>query len=98
MQPQHVKPDGNFMRTIRIKLYQFKELSKEAQETALQSQAKFETETMEKDSQFYWVAKEMEKMKTPWFITETIYHDCRASLIETILANEYEFTENGKIA
>lgn len=85
------------MKTVRIKLYKFNELSKEAQETALTLQAKFETETMDENSAFYWVAEEMEKMKTPWFIAETIYHDCRASLIETILANEYDFTKDGKL-
>ncbi len=85
------------MKTVRIKLYKFKELSKEAQENALMAQAVFETETMDENSPFLWVAKEMDKMKTPWFTTETIYHDCRASLIDTILINDYDFTEDGKL-
>lgn len=99
MQPQHLKTDGNKMRTIRIKLYKFSELSKEAQFKALCSQINFEIELMDENSPFWEAAKEMERMKTPWFLAETLYHtkEYRDILISTIEANEYEFKEDGTI-
>ena len=36
MQPQHYKTDGNKMRTVRTKVYQFSELSKTAKENAIE--------------------------------------------------------------
>lgn len=85
------------MRTVRLKLYKFSELDKKGQETALKSQAQFEAEFMGTHSPYLKAAKLMEKLQTPWFLVETIYHDYKPQLIADIEANDYEFTGDGKI-
>ncbi len=61
------------MRTLRIKLYKFDELTPEAQDKAIANHINFEVEVMDEDSPFYYLAKEMDKMQTPWFLGEAIY-------------------------
>lgn len=88
------------MRTIRVKLYKFNELSDEAKFKAICDQIDFEIETMDENSPFYPAAVYMEKNKTPWFLAEELYHNpnYRDIIIETIEANDYEFTKDGKLA
>jgi hypothetical protein len=86
----------NNMRTVRLKVYQFNELSKEAQEFALGEQTKFEVMAMTEESPFYGAVLEMEKMQTPWFLEQTIFHEYREQLIDAIESNEYEFYQNGR--
>jgi len=83
------------MRAIMTRLYQFDELSDEAKNKALMDQVEFEIETMDENSPFYSISEEMERMQTPWFLGETIFHEHREELIETIKANKYEFFSNG---
>ncbi len=85
------------MRTIRIKVYKFDELNEAAKQKAIMDQVNFEIFVMDENSPYYEVAMEMEKMKTPWFLTEALYFDYRDSIIETIKANEYEFYKDGEL-
>ena len=85
------------MKTIRTKVYQFSELSKEAKLNALAEQAKIEIVIMDEASIFYPAAVEMDKMGTPWFLLETLVHDYRNELIKAIEINEYHFTKDGKL-
>lgn len=88
------------MRTIRIKLYKFSELSELAQKRAIQDQIEFEISMIEDEHNAFWdVMQEMERMQTPWFLAQRIYDDpkLRAIVIADIEANEYEFTQDGKL-
>jgi hypothetical protein len=85
------------MRTIRTKVYQFGELSKAAQDQALCDWIEILMEgEFPEDSPYYPAVIEMERMGTPWFLGETLFHDYRQYLIEDIEANEYNFTKDGK--
>lgn len=87
------------MKTLTINLYSFDELSEEAKVKALLDQIKFEIEVMDENSPFMEAAEEMERMQTPWFLGETMYHTPKYKeiLIETIKANEYTFESNGEM-
>jgi len=85
------------MRTIRTKVYQFSELSKAAKDKAILwfiNGLLMEGEWPE-DSPYMKAADEMERMRTPWFLSETLFHDYRPQLIADIEANEYEFKADG---
>ena len=84
------------MRTIRTKVYQFSELSKTAQDKAILwfIEVLFMFEWPE-NSPYIKAADEMERMRTPWFLTETLFHDYRPQLIADIEANGYEFKADG---
>ncbi len=84
------------IHTIRTKVYDFSELSDKAKEQAISDQIQFEINTMNEQSTYWQCAVEMERMHTPWFLAECIYEN-KESIIETIEANEYEFTETGKL-
>lgn len=86
------------MRTIRIKLYKFNELSKQAQDKAISDHIEFEIEVMSKKSPYFYLAEEMDRMRTPWFLAGEIYKHHFASICQTILLNEYEFTKDGKLS
>ena len=77
--------------------YEFKDLSAEVQNKVLIDQVNFEIEVMDEDSLYYDEAVKMDKMQTPWFLAETIFHDHREQLIETIEINEYLFDEAGEM-
>jgi hypothetical protein len=85
------------MRTIKTKVYKFNELTPQAQEKAICDHINFEIEVMTQDSYLWEYALEMERMQTPWFLGEYIYEKAKELIIETIEANEYEFTENGNL-
>lgn len=87
------------MRTIRTKVYQFSELSKEAQDNALIWFINILMTNCDwpEDSPYMAAALEMERMKTPWFLPETLFHDYRPQLVADIEANEYEFKADGTI-
>ena len=83
--------------TKTFDLYEFNELSKEAQDKAMNHHINFEIETMDEDSPYYHCAEEMDKMQTPWFLGEYLYECHKDDFIETIKANEYLFFENGTL-
>jgi hypothetical protein len=85
------------MKTKTINLYEFDELSTEAQEKAISEHINFEIAIMTNESPYYHLATEMEKMRTPWFLPEVIYDKCKQAIIETIKANEYTFTIDSKL-
>jgi hypothetical protein len=93
----------NKMKTIKIENgeirigYEFKDLSKEIQNKVLWDQANFEVDIMDKNSPYIEDAEEMERMRTPWFLTETIRFDREIELIETIEVNQYLFDEDGEM-
>jgi len=87
------------MRTVRTKVYQFSELkTKEARDKAICWFIDILMEyTWPEDSPYMKAAEKMERMKTPWFLPETLYHEHKEQLIAEIEANEYEFTADGTI-
>lgn len=84
------------MKTVKTKVYEYDELSKEAQENALDWIIDCELELMDEDSPFYPAAQKAEKMQTPWFLGSYIYEMYKKDLEETLRINEYTFTEDGK--
>ncbi len=88
------------MKTISINLYSFDELSEKAQFKAICEQIAFEITMIEDEHNAFWdAAQEMERMQTPWFLPERIYHDkqLRQIIIESIKANEYTFEADGTL-
>lgn len=92
------------MRQETINIYTFDELSKEAQEQAIQDHIQFEIEdafaSEEKrgHESFVWDAiEEAKRLQTPWFTAQIIYEKYKDLIIETIKANGYEFTADGKM-
>ena len=83
--------------TKTFELYEFEELSLEAQDKAVSNHIDFEIELMDEDSLYWHCAVEMDKMQTPWFIGSCIYEDHKEDIIETIKANEYLFFEDGEL-
>jgi hypothetical protein len=85
------------MKTItkEYQVYSFDELDENGKNKALLDQVEFELETMDENSPFYQAVLDNEKNQTPWFTGETIFHDYRDLLIETIKANEYRFLADG---
>ena len=98
------------MRIIETNVYEFDELSEEGKEKARLEHIKFLLETSSNYFDYhgnvidkykdYFVVKaiiEMDKMQTPWFLTETIYHDYREEIDGEIKINDYEFTIEGDL-
>lgn len=84
------------MKTIRTKVYQFNELTKEAQDKALCWFIEIlMMGEIPEDSPYMPAITKNEKNQTPWFIPETLFHEHRADLIADIEANEYDFTKDG---
>jgi len=90
--------EGKEMRIIKTKAYKYDELSEEAKGKAvidmindfyLQSSYEYLSPKMQK------MADKMEKMRTPWFLAECLFFDCREEIERDIRGNEYEFTETG---
>jgi len=85
------------MRTIRTKVYQFSELSKAAKDKAICWFIDILLMDCDwpEDSPYMPAAIEMERMQTPWFLGQTLFHEYREHLIADIEANEYEFKADG---
>lgn len=80
--------------------FEFKDLSEEAQEIVLQEQINFEImllNDMQEKHDFFYIAKEMKRMQTPWFLASEIYDKHKDDLIESIEANGYLFDEDGDL-
>lgn len=84
--------------TIRIKVYAFSELNAHATFKAINDEIEMQLKIMDENSPYWPVVEEMERMQTPWFIAETIYHDpkYRQMIIDDLIAQDPEFTQDGK--
>lgn len=86
------------MKTVQINLYSFNELSEKAKQKAILDAIEFEIEFVaDENSRFKEVFEEMERMQTPWFAAETIYHTpkYKQMIIDNLLANDYTFEADG---
>ena len=77
--------------------YQFIDLCEDSQNKVLDDQVQFEIDIMDENSPYYNIAIKMERMQTPWFLGEEIYHNHKDDLIDNIDANGYLFDEYGDI-
>lgn len=82
---------------IQFTAYELKDLPEPSKEKAINDHIQFEIDIMDEDSSYFYLAEEMEKMKTPWFLAETIYERELHSIIETIEINEYYFDVMGEM-
>jgi hypothetical protein len=82
---------------ITFTCFTFEDLSEEAKAKAINDHIEFEIEVMNEDSQYYYLAEEMNKMQTPWFLGEAIYEKHKDDIIESIVINEYLFDVTGEI-
>lgn len=90
------------MKTVtkQYKVYSFDELSEDAKNRAISDYIDFLLETTLYEDMTENLKKAVDKaesMQTPWFTGSYVFDYCKDELIETIKANEYEFTEDGKI-
>ena len=83
------------MKTIKVKVYKFSELSEIAKMKAISDQINFEIEVMNENSLYYELAVLMEKNKTPWFLGEEIYHHYKEKIEEILEINDYWFCADG---
>lgn len=86
------------MKTLRIKAYRFNELNKDAQNKAIIDRIKVEIPLIQDEYNSFWdVMQKMEKMKTPWFLAETIFHDenLKQVIIDELADEEFFFTVDG---
>jgi hypothetical protein len=89
------------IKTTETKVYKFDELSQEAKDRAINDMIRFEIEVTPYDElsdNFKKAVDKAEEMRTPWFTGSYVYEYCLPEIIETIKANEYEFTEDGHLA
>ena len=81
----------------RIMAYEYDDLSQDAKNYVIDEYIDFEIQVMDEDSPYYYLAQEMERMQTPWFLGQEIYHKHKADIEETIRINNYLFDEDGKM-
>ena len=89
------------MRIKETKVYKFDELTQEAQDVAINDHINFMLEVTEYEQasdNFKKAIDTAEAMQTPWFAGSYVYEYCKDEVIENIKINEYEFTEDGKLA
>ena len=89
------------MRIKETKVYQFDELSDRAKEEVISDHINFMLEVIQYEDasdNFKKAIDKAEAMQTPWFTGSYIYEYCKDEVIENIKINEYEFTEDGKLA
>ena len=89
------------MRIKETKVYKFDELTDRAKEEAISDHINFLLEVTEYDQasdNFKKAIDKAEAMQTPWFTGSYVYEYCKDEVIENIKINEYEFTEDGKLA
>lgn len=91
------------MRTIRIKLYRFSELSKEAQDkavnTRINNMIKYEYQDhYENWPEFKRAMDTAEDMKTPWFAGSYVWDYCKDIILEQLNDTYFEFTKDGKLS
>lgn len=90
------------MRTIEVNLYQFEQLSTEAKEKAIESGYSVKEEFIDEyDEEIEYLEdeyrKEMSEEILTWLRDEYEYLQTNESVAETLIANEYDFTEDGEI-
>ena len=88
------------MREIRVSIYNFYELTEEAQEKAYNDYLSFIEETAsvlfaDREDVQKAIAK-CEELKTPWFFREHL-HEINGENIRKELASEFEFYEDGTV-
>ena len=89
------------MRIKETKVYKFDELTDRAKEEAISDHINFMLEVIQYENasdNFKKTIDKAEAMQTPWFTGSYIYEYCKDEVIENIKINEYEFTEDGKLA
>jgi hypothetical protein len=82
------------MRTVRIKVYQFRELNTPAQFRAILNTARYIAEFIGPNSRFNKPANEVES----GFLVGHLVKKYRTWILEEIETNKYEFTLDGKLA
>jgi hypothetical protein len=96
---------------LNLNLYSFDELSEDAKDKARINHIEFLGEVsdcyfndkgnVKPEYENYFVVnviQEMERMQTPWFFSETMYHEHKSEIDEEIKANDYLFFEDGEMA
>jgi hypothetical protein len=89
------------MKTVKVKcfnVFTFDELSREAQDKAVVDEVNFLCEFFGSYYPLGFVeraAKRLGKMRTPWFLAETLYHDYRKEVESEIITNELLFFSDG---
>lgn len=89
------------MRTIRTKVYQFSELSKEAQDKVVNDRINDMIEYESADHYENWpefkkAIDKSEEMKTPWFAGSYVFEYCGKEIVEQLQdSTEAQYTKDG---
>ena len=88
------------MRTVRTKVYQFSELSKEAQDKAINDcindMIQYEShDHYENWPEFKKAVDKAEQMQTPWFTGSYVWDYCKDGILNTLNDESNEFTVDG---
>ena len=86
------------MRKIEVEIFKFEELGELQKITAVIDYIEnFLSGLAYEDLPTYakQAVDENEGMQTPWFTSDTIFHDYRGFVEEDIIANDYEYESDG---
>ncbi|MFW6016175.1 MAG: hypothetical protein ACOCRK_07025 [bacterium] len=86
---------------IKLKGYEFDDLSKEIQDKVISEHINFWMEVREYNKKnpgnFEKAIDKANEIKTPWFTGSYIYDYCKEEIIEEIKINNYLFNKKGEI-
>jgi hypothetical protein len=82
------------VKTIKIKLYQFKELDEQAKNCAITDILDYLMNSPDKSKEVKKAIQKAEEMRTPWFTGGYIWDYAKQEVLD--FANQYEFLETGE--
>lgn len=83
---------------LKIKAYEFNDLSEETKERVISDYIRFLLETTPYEKQNLYIKEVLytaEKLHVPWFTPYYVYENCKWKIIKDILNNGCLFDENG---
>jgi len=92
------------MRTVRIKVYRFSELSEQVQNRLFNQRVKEMIEYEREEHynnwpQFKKAIDKCERLQTPWFLQEYVWDYCGDAIMELLRSedNEREYYKDGRV-
>ena len=88
------------MKTVTIPIFEYDELSKEAQEKVINETIQFMIETIDPETdecslEFIRASKEARELQTPWFLAEYVWDYCKEEVLG--YCREFFYFKNGSV-
>ena len=83
------------MKTVTIPIFEYDELPKETQEKIINESIEYMLEINWPSEAFQKACAKAEAMRTPWFVGEYIWEDCKEEVLN--LCREHSYFRYGKI-